>query len=353
MNSRERVGLVLSGRIPDRIPLYDSYWETTVERWRQEGLPAGISPGVYFGTDEIVRIAGDYTLRMPVRVVEETGSSRTYWDSDGALRKDLHLLEGWTSQWLDFSVRSRDDWLRHRQGVAYDAARISPDALDGYRRARTENKFVCYSAHACFHPTWMRIGMENMLMLMLDDPGFIHELFVAHAQLVIDIHEGMRRMGMEFDGAFLSDDLGYRVAPLISPTLYRELVYPYHKRLCDHFAAHGLKTLLHSDGNVAPLIPHFLDAGFAGLHPLEAKAGLHVRDLKAQYGSRLVLLGNIDVRKLSGTRQDVEEEVVSKVLVAKENGGYIFHSDHSVPSSVPFENYCLAIDLARQYGAYD
>jgi uroporphyrinogen decarboxylase len=353
MNSRERVGLVLSGRIPDRIPLYDSYWETTIERWRREGLPADPSPSTYFGTDEIVRIAGDYSLRMPVRVVEDVRSSRTYWDSDGALRKDLHLPEGWTSQWLDFTIRDHDDWLRHRQGMAYEAARISPGTLADYSRARAEDRFICYSGHACFHPTWMRIGMENMLMLMLDDPSFIHELFAAHAQLVIDIYEGMCRMGMEFDGAFLSDDLGYRAAPLISPSLYRELVYPYHKQLCDHFAAHGLKTMLHSDGNVAPLIPHFLDAGFAGLHPLEAKAGLHVRDLKAQYGDRLVLLGNIDVRKLSGTRQDVEEEVVGKVLAAKENGGYIFHSDHSVPSSVSFENYCLAIQLAKQYGAYD
>jgi uroporphyrinogen decarboxylase len=352
MGSRERVGLVLSGCIPDRVPLYDSYWETTVERWQREGLPPGVSPSAYFGTDEIVRIAGDYTLRMPVQVVEESGSTRTYWDSDGALRRDLHASEGWTSQWLAFSIRNRDDWLRYRQGIAYDPARISPDILDGYRCAHTAGKFVCYSAHACFHPTWMRIGMENMLMLMLDDPGFIHELFAAHAQLVIDIYEGMRGMGMQFDGAFLSDDLGYRTAPLISPALYRELVYPYHKRLCDHFAARGLKTMLHTDGNVAPLIPHFLDAGFAGLHPLEAKAGLHVHDLKARYGSRLVLLGNIDVRKLSGTREEVEEEVVGKVLAAKENGGYIFHSDHSVPSSVSFANYRLAIELAKRYGAY-
>ena len=353
MNSRERVGLVLSGRIPDRIPLYDSYWETTVERWRREGLPANISPSAYFGTDEIARIGGDYTLRMPVRVMEETATSRTYWDSEGALRRDLHVPEGWTSQWLDFTIRGRDDWLRHRQGMAYDDARISPDTLDSYRHARAANQFVCYSAHACFHPTWMRIGMANMLMLMLDDPSYIHELFAAHAQLVIDIYEGMKRMGMQFDGAFLSDDLGYQAAPLISPALYRELVYPYHKRLCDHFSAHGLKTLLHSDGNVAPLIPHFLDAGFSGLHPLEAKAGLHVRDLKAQYGSRLVLLGNIDVRKLSGTTEELREEVVGKVLIAKQNGGYIFHSDHSVPSSVSFQNYSLAIALAKEYGSYE
>ena len=262
MQPRERVRCVLAGGVPDRVPLNDSYWVTTVDRWRREGLPEGVSPGDFFGTDEIVSIGGDYTLQMPERVVEQSESGRTLWDSDGALRRDLHLPEGWTSQWLDFTIKSHEDWRRYRHCAAFNASRIDDSTMDAYRRARARGGFVCYSAHACFHPTWMRIGMERMLMAMLEEPNFIHELFAAHTQLVIDIYEGMRLLGMDFDGAFIADDLGYKTAPLISPSLYRDLVFPYHQRLCDHFAAHGLKTILHSDGNVAPLIPHFLDAGF-------------------------------------------------------------------------------------------
>jgi uroporphyrinogen decarboxylase len=111
--------------------------------------------------------------------------------------------------------------------------------------------------------------------------------------------------------------------------------------------------MLHSDGNVAPLIPHFLDAGFCALNPLEAKAGLDARRLKTEYGNRLVLYGNIDVRALSGTKAEIEREVRDKVTAAKEGGGYIYHSDHSVPNSVSFENYAYAIDLVRRYGSYD
>ena len=53
-----------------------------------------------------------------------------------------------------------------------------------------------------------------------------------------------------------------------------------------------------------------------------------------------------------GIAQEIEEEVVSKVMVAKEGGGYIFHSDHSVPPTVSFKSYQMAIDLARKYGGY-
>lgn len=352
MNSRERVFRVLSGAIPDRIPLSDSYWETTIDRWRAEGLPADVAPEDYFGTNEIVRIAGDYTMQMPERVLEETESTRTYWDSDGALRRDLHLPEGWTSQWLDFSIRDCADWEHLRHWMDFRSSRIPPSARREYRRARNGERFVCYSSHACFHPTWMRIGMEHMLVAMLEDPAFVHELFAAHAQLVIDIYDNMCAQGMVFDGAFLADDLGYRSAPLISPGLYRDLVLPHHKRLCDRFAEDGLKTVLHSDGRVTPLIPYFLEAGFAALHPLEVKAGLDVAKLKQEYGDRLVLFGNIDARALSGAREQIEAEIATKIPAAKAGGGYIYHSDHSVPNAVSLENYAFAIELVKQYGAY-
>jgi uroporphyrinogen decarboxylase len=333
--------------------LDDGYWQTTIDRWRREGLPEDVSPRAYFGTDEIVRIGGDYTMQFPERLVEEGEETRTYWDSDGALRRDLHTEMGWTSQWLEFTITDPEAWAEHRHRMAFNPSRIPETAGETYKEARARNRFVCYSAHACFHPTWMRIGMERMFMLMVEEPAFIHSLYAAHAQLVIDIYEGMRERGIDFDGAFMADDLGSRAAPLISPTMYRDLVFPHHKRLCDHFAADGLKTILHSDGNVEPLIPHFLEAGFVGLNPLEAKAGLDVRKLKPQYGDRLVLYGNIDARKLAGTKKEIEEEIRNKVTVAKEGGGYIYHSDHSVPRSVSLENYRFALECVREYGRYD
>lgn len=352
MTPQERLTTVLARGIPDRVPIHDTYWEVTVRRWHEEGLPAGVSPEEYFQT-EIVRIAGDYTMQFPIRVEEETDRYRLYRDGNGARRKDLLTPDGWTPQWLDFTIRSMDDWREHRYRMAYNDTRIHPSTLETYHRARRQNRFVVYSGHACFHPTWAKIGMENELMAMVDDAEFVTELFASHTQLMIALYEGMRRQGMTFDAAWFFDDLGWTAAPLISPEMYRELVFPHHKRLCDYFAAKGLKTILHSDGNVGPLIPHFIDAGFAALHPLEAKAGLDVRDLKGQYGDRLVLFGNIDVRKLSGAREEIEEEIRTKFTVVKEGGGYIYHSDHSVPSSVSFSQYCFALEMVKLYGKYD
>jgi uroporphyrinogen decarboxylase len=50
--------------------------------------------------------------------------------------------------------------------------------------------------------------------------------------------------------------------------------------------------------------------------------------------------------------QEIRAYIRRKVSAAKQGGGYIFHSDHSVPPSVSFENYCYVIELVEKYGKY-
>jgi len=351
MTSQERLRTVLAGGVPDRVPYVDSFWTTTVERWRREGLPERVSPGEHFGC-EMARIGGDYTLQYPVKVVEETERDRTYVDENGAMRKDLNTSDGWTPHWLSFSVNGRDDWERVKERGMYNPSRIPDHAMEAYRRARAKGRFIVYSSHACFHPTWQKVGMETMFVWMHEQPDLVADMYATHTQMVIDLYDGMVAQGIDFDALWFSDDLGYRNAPLISPAMYADLVKPYHKQLCDHAADAGLPVILHSDGDVRSLIPHFLEAGLTALHPLEAKAGLDVRELKPQYEGRLVLFGNIDARMLAGTADDVVAEVEAKVGAAKEGGGYIFHTDHSVPNDVSLSNYRLALETLERCGRY-
>jgi uroporphyrinogen decarboxylase len=48
----------------------------------------------------------------------------------------------------------------------------------------------------------------------------------------------------------------------------------------------------------------------------------------------------------------IEQEIRTKVPVAMEGGGFIYHSDHSVPDSVSFDQYRRVIDLVLEYGTY-
>jgi len=57
-------------------------------------------------------------------------------------------------------------------------------------------------------------------------------------------------------------------------------------------------------------------------------------DLRRKLGHRLGFCGNMDVQ-----------------LWAK-GGGFIFQSDHSVPTDVPAASYDYVVNLVRQYGVY-
>src|SRR4030042_1056450 len=64
-------------------------------------------------------------------------------------------------------------------------------------------------------------------------------------------------------------DLPHPRAPLMSPKHYGEFIQPYHAEICA--AAHrlGKKIVKHSDGKLTALLPHLLDAGFDGIHPIQ------------------------------------------------------------------------------------
>jgi uroporphyrinogen decarboxylase len=163
----------------------------------------------------------------------------------------------------------------------------------------------------------------------------------------------MKEGGFEFDGVWLFCDLGYRNGLLFSPRHYDEQLRPTFQRIFDYFKGEGLPTILHSCGRVSALIPRFIKDGLSCLQPLEVKAGMDVIELKKAFGDEMAFMGGIDVRAMADPDPSViEEEIKAKIPFAKRGGGYIYHSDHSIPTNVSFDQYRRVLELVRKYGAY-
>jgi uroporphyrinogen decarboxylase len=135
--------------------------------------------------------------------------------------------------------------------------------------------------------------------------------------------------------------------------MYEEFFFPHDRRVCDFFKARGMPVILHSCGNVKSLIPRLIDAGYTCLQPLEVKAGMDLIELKKEYGQALAFMGGIDVRKMSDPDPRViEHEIATKVPAAMQGGGYVYHSDHSVPDAVSLAQYRRVLELVHRYGTY-
>jgi len=352
MTSRERITLALKHQEADRVAIQDSPWDTTVARWRREGLPEKTSPTRFFGY-EFERIGADLSLRFKGEVVEETHEYRIHKDANG---RTLKNWKGRTStpMLIDYTIKTRDDWEQHKHRMAPERNRINWDAVEQTcKRANEQGKFFCYSGGAGYQASTGKIHLERMLEGMVAAPEWIKDVIDTGVDLTLGLFKMLIDQGYEFDGYWCSDDLGYRNGLMFPPQEFRDLVMPAHRRLCDFCHENDILTILHSCGNFNEVVPEIIETGWDCLQPLEVKAGMDVVELKREYGDKIALMGGIDVRVMAdGTDAELEEEIGKKITIAKENGGYIYHSDHSVPDNVSFPRYQRVIELVHQYGSY-
>ena len=182
------------------------------------------------------------------------------------------------------------------------------------------------------------VGTERLLIALMEDPEWCSDMFNHFLDVNIALLDQVWDAGYTFDAVNWPDDMGYKHNQFFSLRTYRNLVKPVHKRAVDWAHAKGVKVRLHSCGDVNPFIPEFIDIGIDALNPLEVKAGMDPCGIKRAYGDNLVLHGGINA-VLWDDKERIEEEMRRVIPIVKENGGYIFSSDHSVPSSVSLENF--------------
>lgn len=352
MNSQERILAALNHKEADRIPLMDGPWFTTVERWRKEGLPADVDPYDLFQF-EMAGFCCDTSLRLPTEIIEDTDEYHIVKNANGVTMKNWKHATS-TPQLLGFTLTTPEIWHELKPLTAYDPKRIDWDGIrKGYDKARAGGKFVYCAFVMGYDQLSSIVGPETLLPAMLTEPEWVEDMFRTFMDLNIACAEEMIARGFEFDGAFLYDDLGYRNGTFFSSAIYREMLFPEHKRICDFCHAQGWKVILHTCGNVYLHIPALIEAGFNCLQPIEVKAGMDLIRLKKEYGDALSFMGGIDVRAMADPDPAViEEEIRSKITFAKRGGGYIYHSDHSVPDNVSFAQYKRVIELVHTYGKY-
>ena len=343
---------VLNHQIPDRVPIVDSIWSATVQRWHKEGLPEDTSPAKYFGY-EFEYFGADLTPRFPVKILEENEEYVITSTPHGGKRKN-HKDFSTTPEIIDCPIKTKDDWKEIKKRMAPDFTRINwASDLAQNKTSCEEEKFVCFSAACGYDALQAYMRSEQLLMAMAEDPEWVKDMVTTLAELIIITAELMLNNGFKFDAAFLYNDMGYKNGLLFSPDTYKKTHYDADRLLYAYFHSKGMKTILHSCGNVSELIPIMIETGLDCLQPLEVKAGMDVIKLKDKHGDSIAFMGNIDARLMSDADPSkIEEEIKKKFEAAKKDGGYIYHSDHSVPKNVSFQQYCRIMELVKKYGAY-
>jgi uroporphyrinogen decarboxylase len=344
-------------REPDRVPIQDSWWWEVLDQWRAEGnLPPDVTAEDFFDTD-FRPINIEESPQFDHEVLEETDEWVLERDSFGQLQRNFKARQT-TPELLDVLGGDREVWEREVMPRMRFASNIRPRLdIEAVRRQaeqwRAEGRWICMQTLDVYEAGWRLIGTEQQLMGFVETSDWLHEVYETVTRLYEDAFAYLVENRVPLDGTFFFGDIAYNKGPFVSPEMYREHVMPYHKRLFALAHSIGGHTIFHTDGDIRLLLPHLIEAGMDAFHPVEAKAGLDVVELKGEYGRDLTFFGNIDARLYSANDlAGLEREIRRKVPVAMKGGGYIYHVDHSVPPGTRFDTYQFVLDLVREVGTY-
>ncbi len=218
----------------------------------------------------------------------------------------------------------------------------APGLLDEARRtlvARGAEYFVVPNfGFALFERAWSLRGFEQFLMDLALDEGYAAALLDRITQIQLELIE--RFIGLGVDGGYFGDDYGAQKGLLFSPATWRKFVKPRLARLFAPFRAARLPIIMHSDGQIEPILPDLIEIGLTVLNPVQPEV-LNLRRLGREFGSRLAFYGGISTQTVlpHGSPAEVRAAVSTAISdLAADGTGLLLGPSHRMMIDIPLAN---------------
>ena len=273
---------------------------------------------------DIIVIMGDLLME-----VEAMGNELKFPEDSMCISKKIALEDKGKLNSLKLADPKKDGRMPNYLEVLTETKKIIPDS----------------AVSAVIAGPWtIAIGLREANHLLRDaikDTDYVHELMEFCTQMSIKFGEAVYplRVGLSYSEAPAS-------CSLISPKIYRELIFPYHKRIVDHFKEKKVGTGLHICGFATPILEDMVQTGATNISidaPSDLSKAVEVARGKA------VLIGNVDTNLFyTGTRQKMKQAIKSCLEIAPKDGGYILSTGCEVPGIAPPEKVDWFMDIVNE-----
>ena len=233
-----------------------------------------------------------------------------------------------------------------------DFSKASTRSLEWYQRNLPDDMCLASGGNSHYAEllAWL-MGYETLCYALHDDRDLVRAIAARIDALSLRELE----IYLQFDRVrFIwgSDDMGFRTGLLLSPADMRELVLPGHGRMAARTHEAGRIYLLHSCGNLADIREELIDeVRIDAKHSFEDTIE-SVIEAKRSYGSRISLLGGIDVDFLCrATEREIRARVRATLDDCMPGGGYCLGTGNTVANYLPVESYLAMLDEGRAYSA--
>ena len=332
MTPKERMLAALRREIPDRIPIFEWFIDATVSQ-------------VLCGSDDPIEVVERLDLDA-VNIRADYGKKwrddRTYIDEWGIERR---LTGDVLAAATDYPIKNIAEQVNFTFPVPDAPGRF--ETLEKAIKKYGDHRGVVLNLRDGFSDMRDLLGYENALMTMLTEKVHYADLLKRVVEFNVAMAEvAVKRYGIQFVAT--TDDVATGRGPIIRPKVYAEMIFPHFKEVIQGYRSLGLIVIKHCDGDVRPYLDLWLEAGIDCLDPIDPGGGLDMAEMKAQYGDRICLKGNIDCtgNLCDGTPEQVAEEV--RICIEKGGpGGLILSSSNTIHRGVKPENFQAMLDAAR------
>jgi uroporphyrinogen decarboxylase len=355
MTSRERVLTALDHREPDRVPLHVDFTPEAAEKLSHHLKLDNTTAEAYSGkVSELPLVMGHDLL------VAWHGIATSYYARD----EEEYTCEwgiGW--RWVDIPAGRYTEIVR--RPLADERALAAYSCPDPHAEWRYDTARRLIAEHGATHAivggmpctlfeaAWYLRGYAEFLTDLLVNRDFAHALLNKLFDFQMATGTKLAKLGVDI--LWLGDDFGTQHSLIISPEVWREFFKPRYARLIEAFRSirPDVRIAYHSDGNIEPLIPEYMDIGVDILNAVQPKS-MDPGRLKRRFGDRLSFWGTVDIQEVLpfGSPADVEEEVKLRIRTVGHGGGLILGPSHNIQPDVPLENMLALYRAAREYGTY-
>jgi uroporphyrinogen decarboxylase len=112
------------------------------------------------------------------------------------------------------------------------------------------------------------------------------------------------------------------------------------------FREAGLPVILHSDGDIAEILPDLVEVGLTALNPVQPEV-LDLARLRATFGGRLAFYGGVSTQTVlpHGTPDEVRAAVAHAVATLAPDGtGLLLAPSHRMTVDIPPPNVAAMLD---------
>ncbi|MCD6295784.1 MAG: uroporphyrinogen decarboxylase family protein [Deltaproteobacteria bacterium] len=184
-------------------------------------------------------------------------------------------------------------------------------------------------------------GANELIRDAIKDPDYVHELMDFCSQVSISFMEAIQplKVGLSYSEAPAS-------CSLISPKMYREFIFPHHKRIVEHFKERKAGLGLHICGYTDPILEDMVKTGVTNISidaPSDLAKAAEVTKGKA------VLIGNVNTNLFfSGSKEEMKQAIQNCLGAASKDSGYILASGCEVPGIAPPEKVDWFMEIANE-----